>query len=124
MKDLAKKALLGSGLLRLAASFQRRGAAILMYHSVLEEPSDQADSLGGIIHSRDGLSPADGIARARIPSLGHGRAGDTSSPEEKIPERSVVVTFDDGYRDNFENAMPILDQFGVRCDFLCHSELY
>jgi peptidoglycan/xylan/chitin deacetylase (PgdA/CDA1 family) len=29
------------------------------------------------------------------------------------PPRSVVLTFDDGFRDNVENALPILDEFGA-----------
>lgn len=30
----------------------------------------------------------------------------------KIPENSVVITFDDGYLDNHTNAMPLLKEFG------------
>lgn len=30
------------------------------------------------------------------------------------PPRSVVLTFDDGFRDNVEEALPILDAFGVK----------
>jgi len=30
-----------------------------------------------------------------------------------VPEKSIVITFDDGYKDNFENAYPILKEFGL-----------
>lgn len=31
-----------------------------------------------------------------------------------IPEKSVVITFDDGYEDNYTNAFPILKEFGFK----------
>lgn len=31
---------------------------------------------------------------------------------EKTPQKSVILTFDDGYRDNWENAMPLLVRYG------------
>jgi len=33
--------------------------------------------------------------------------------EGKVPDNSVVITFDDGYADNFWNARPLLERFGV-----------
>jgi peptidoglycan/xylan/chitin deacetylase (PgdA/CDA1 family) len=117
MRSFAKKALLGSGVLRLAAGFQGTGAAILMYHSVLEDPSQLADSLGGIIHSRPVFRQQMELLAREFHPLGMDELTVLLRGEEKIPERSVVVTFDDGYRDNFENVLPILDQVGVKAAF-------
>ena len=33
---------------------------------------------------------------------------------EQIPEKSVVITFDDGYEDNFTNAFPLLKKYGFK----------
>ena len=44
IKQQLKQALLSSGVLRLAGRLHGKGAAILMYHSVLEDPGSVADS--------------------------------------------------------------------------------
>ncbi|NDJ52768.1 MAG: polysaccharide deacetylase family protein [Chloroflexi bacterium] len=31
---------------------------------------------------------------------------------EALPEKPVILTFDDGYQDNYDNAFPILQEFG------------
>lgn len=36
---------------------------------------------------------------------------------KKIPKNSVVITFDDGYRDNFLNALPILERYNFQALF-------
>jgi len=33
--------------------------------------------------------------------------------EGDVPRRSIAVTFDDGYRDNYENAFPVLKRLGL-----------
>lgn len=35
------------------------------------------------------------------------------SEKEEIPEKSVVITFDDGYIDNYQNALPILQKYNL-----------
>lgn len=55
---------------------------------------------------------------------------------DPIPYKSVIITFDDGYKDNYENAFPILKEFGYKAtifvitstidkenDFLTSNEL-
>lgn len=38
-------------------------------------------------------------------------------PQKKAPRRACVMTFDDGRRDNFEVAAPVLREYGIRASF-------
>lgn len=39
-----------------------------------------------------------------------------------LPAKPVIITMDDGYRDNYENAFPILQEFGQEATFFIVSE--
>jgi peptidoglycan/xylan/chitin deacetylase (PgdA/CDA1 family) len=117
MRDLLKKAVLGSGLLRLAAGFRDPGVAILMYHSVMENPAEQDDLLGGIIHSRSAFRQQMELLARYYRPISLDQVKNYACGAEKIPHRAVAVTFDDGYADNYEVAAPILNEIGVPATF-------
>ncbi|MDT8383054.1 MAG: polysaccharide deacetylase family protein [Gammaproteobacteria bacterium] len=37
--------------------------------------------------------------------------------DDNLPSRALCITFDDGYRDNFQNAAPILEKHGLTATF-------
>lgn len=39
-----------------------------------------------------------------------------------LPPNPIIITFDDGYRDNYDNAFPILKEFGFRGTFFVLTE--
>jgi peptidoglycan/xylan/chitin deacetylase (PgdA/CDA1 family) len=117
MKNLAKKALLRSGLSRLAAGFHGRGAAILMYHSVMEDPRAQDALFGGITHSRDMFRGQMELLARRYRPASLDQVRRFVRGEGELPDRAVVVTFDDGYADNCEIAAPVLNEVGVPATF-------
>lgn len=117
MKERAKNAILATKALRLVAEFARPSAAVLMYHSVQPDPSQYVDSLNGIIHSQSSFRlQMEMLARDYQPiSLNElSTKLRTGSP---LHARSVVITFDDGYSDNYEVAMPILNELGIPATF-------
>jgi peptidoglycan/xylan/chitin deacetylase (PgdA/CDA1 family) len=42
--------------------------------------------------------------------------------QAQLPARPVVLTFDDGYRDNYENAFPVLRELGLTGTFFVATE--
>lgn len=113
IKHRLKQALLASGILRFAAQLHGRGAAILMYHSVLDDPAEVADSLGGMIHPRTIFEGQMELIAREFDPVTLDQVARFVRGEQELPARPVVVTFDDGYVDNFEMALPILDRAGV-----------
>jgi peptidoglycan/xylan/chitin deacetylase (PgdA/CDA1 family) len=112
-----KKAILKTRVLRLVSGFMPPSVAILMYHSVMDDPAAATLVLGEIIHSTK-------IFRAQMEIL----ASDFHpvsmedirlflSGEKTLPERAVAVTFDDGYADNYQAATEILTPLGVPAAF-------
>jgi len=116
-KDWIKRGLIASGATRVAGGLNGKGAAIVMYHSVMDEPQRQGCTLGEIIHSS-------AVFRRQMEMIAQEYAPVTLNEvvlfmkgEKELPAGAVVVTFDDGYADNYEVAVPILDRVGVPATF-------
>jgi peptidoglycan/xylan/chitin deacetylase (PgdA/CDA1 family) len=81
---------------------------------VLDDPAPFAQTIGwGIIHATAAFAQQiEMIARDYKP-VSIADVQDFLRGGRNLPDRAVAVTFDDGYADNFENAAPVLDRFGV-----------
>ncbi|NUM87880.1 MAG: polysaccharide deacetylase family protein, partial [Bdellovibrionales bacterium] len=86
---------------------------VLMYHKVVEKPLDSkhrtfvtTDTFERhLAYFRDrGLTP---INFQEYHAFRSGRR-----PWSEFPEKPIFLTFDDAYRDNLENAVPLLSRFG------------
>lgn len=98
-------------------------APILMYHYVSVPPA------GSDVYRRD-LSVSPDLFRSHLQALAD--AGytpismydlvDHLNRGAPLPEKPVILTFDDGYRDNYENAFPLLQEFGMTAMFFVVSD--
>jgi peptidoglycan/xylan/chitin deacetylase (PgdA/CDA1 family) len=92
----------------------RRRAVVLMYHRVLtEEELRQTASHPAITVTSNTFARQMALLKKRFRVLSLEQFVDHL--ERKVPFRgsSVVITFDDGWRDNYTNALPILRRHGL-----------
>ena len=104
--------LLGRGVMRVLSPGGTRGLSILIYHRVLprkdplfpdEVDRDEFDFQMGLVKSCFNVI-------SLIDAVRHTRAG-------TLPPRAACITFDDGYADNAEIALPILQKHGLHATF-------
>jgi len=112
----AGSALLEKGLLSLCSPGGKRGLSILIYHRVLpakdelfpgEVDRQEFSSQMALLKSRFNVLPlAQAVALAKRGAL---------------PARAAAITFDDGYADNAEVALPVLREHGLHATFFIAS---
>jgi len=95
-----------STVLRLHPDGQKT-LSILMYNKVNDLPDNPTTVPVGIFDDQLG----------RLAELGYNVVGldavlDHYALEKPLPEKAVLITFDDGYRDTLENALPVLQKHG------------
>jgi peptidoglycan/xylan/chitin deacetylase (PgdA/CDA1 family) len=117
VKTPVKQALLRSSAMRWLARCQPKGVAILMYHSVVEDLRQIEHSLGGVVHSRHAFEGQMELLARRFSPVDLDQAQKFVTGAAELPDRAVVVTFDDGYTDNLEVAAPILNRLGIPATF-------
>jgi peptidoglycan/xylan/chitin deacetylase (PgdA/CDA1 family) len=112
-----KKSLIRSGVLSLVSRFTGHGVAILMYHSVMNDPSAEQLTLGGIIHSTQVFRGQMELVARHFHAVSLDDVLLFLKGEKTLPPRAVVITFDDGYADNYHAAKDILSPLGIPAVF-------
>ncbi|MBN1341187.1 MAG: polysaccharide deacetylase family protein [Phycisphaerae bacterium] len=102
----------------LSLLYRRARGMVLVYHEILP-PGGRAP------HTSTQMTLADFRAQlAFITSTCRVMALDAflaALSERRLPSRACVLTFDDGFRDNYEVALPVLREFGVPATFFVAS---
>lgn len=90
---------------------------ILMYHHIGEVP-DESDSLRGLTVSTAAFAAQmDYLNQAGYTPISQGRLFKALMFGDPLPPNPVILTFDDGYLDNYLEALPILEDHGYPATF-------
>ncbi len=83
-----------------------RGVPVLMYHAF----TDSGEEDRYVLPKRSFARQMRLLALLRYRTISFEQLGEAMRERRPLPRRTFVVTIDDGYRDNFEIAHPILDR--------------
>jgi peptidoglycan/xylan/chitin deacetylase (PgdA/CDA1 family) len=103
---------LQQGLIRLQKKLVSSKGLILMYHRVAELEIDPWSLSVTPPHFAEHLE----VLQKHYQPLSLPQLVEALR-ENKLPDRAVVVTFDDGYADNFYNAKPLLEKYNIPATF-------
>ncbi len=101
--------MLGGALAAMVEMHPPQGMLILEYHKVNDRTKDEYTvSTADFAAQMDALKE-DGYTAISVLDFLKAKKG-----KQKLPEKPVVVTFDDGYSDNYTEALPILEKRGMK----------
>ena len=115
VKSAVASVLYYSGLLGAwQALVLRRRAVVLMYHRVLTaEERERCGSHPGIVVDRETFAWQMSLLKERFVPLSVDEFSRHLEAGQPFASSSCLVTFDDGWLDNYTNAWPVLRQTGV-----------
>lgn len=92
-------------------------ASILMYHHIGPLPSDADNIRQGLTTSEDSfVSQLEYLKKNDYQVMTLAKMYELVALN-KLPEKAVVLTFDDGYDDNYKYALPLLNKYNFHATF-------
>ncbi len=115
-KAWVKNTLVRSGALRFAGRLAAPSAVLLMYHSIVENPELTHNTVG-ISQSLENFEAHIRSVATRFAPVTLDEVAEFAQGGRPLPPWAVAVTFDDGFADNYECALPVLRRYGVPATF-------
>jgi len=98
----------------LGRSFGRRRLTVLAYHRVTEVATDGFDTYRrNVSATPEDFDVQMAMVARRFNPVSISDVLGWLDGGPRLPERPLVVTFDDGYRDNLDRALPILERYRI-----------
>lgn len=97
-----------------------RGVPIICYHHVCEDNPSKSSI---VVTNEKFTEHLKTLKDNGYTTLTISQLNDYLFNNKPIPEKSVMITFDDGYNDNYSNAFPILKEFNMNATIFVISAL-
>jgi peptidoglycan/xylan/chitin deacetylase (PgdA/CDA1 family) len=95
---------------------------ILVYHSIApHHPGQSSDQRELDVDTAVFHAQMSYIARAKHPVVSLSSLVDAIEGRVTLPERAVVITFDDGWQSQYEDAFRVLKQYGFTATFFVYT---
>ena len=101
--------LLGGALAAMVEMYPPQGTLILEYHKVNDRTRDDYTVTPAEFAAQMDALKEDGYTTISVLDFLRAKKG-----KQELPEKPVIVTFDDGYSDNYTEALPILEKRGMK----------
>src|SRR3954466_8292644 len=89
---------------------------IVMYHFVRELKSSRFPAIKGL-ELADFVGQIEYIRKHYTPVRMEDIIGAARSGTDDLPGNAILLTFDDGYQDHFQNVFPVLEKYRIQGSF-------
>ena len=96
------------GLYAAVALFPPKGVAILEYHKVNDWSDDEYT-----VPTKEFAEQMDELKRQGYTTISILDFLRAKKGKQQLPEKAIIVTFDDGYKDNLTDMLPIMNERGM-----------
>lgn len=110
LKNAAANFLHYSGLLKLIPNANQQSWRILMYHRIIDPGSVPYPLQPGMYVTPENFAMQMHYLAKEARVIGIDQLTEELARGDEIPAKTVVITFDDGWADNYEHAFPILKE--------------
>lgn len=87
--------------------FNKRGIPCIMYHNISDDK---------------GVSPEEFEKHLELIQKNYSfKFEEIESLDNKLPKNSILLTFDDGYADNYHNAFPLLKKYNIKATIFLNT---
>lgn len=95
---------------------------VLVYHSIAQHHVGQTGEQRELdVDTAAFRAQMSYLARQRYHVISLEELVDALEGRRTVPANAVVITFDDGWKDQFEDALPILEQYGFTATFFVYT---